>query len=452
MRIVIVGCGKVGKTLAAQLDKEKHEIVMIEKDPEALSGFLDTLDIFGIVGNGASDEVLLEAGIDRSDLLIAVTPMDELNLLCCLIAKKLGVKSTIARVRNPEYSKEISLVQEDLGLSMAINPEQTAALEIARVVRFPSAIKVDSFAKGRVEILKVRVPEKSPLAGMKIRDISQSVHTHLLVCVVERGSQVFIPTGDFVIQKDDRISVVAPHKQIAKFFKWAGVLTGRINNIMLVGGGKITYYLANRLIDDGINVKIVEKDKARCEELSDLLPKAVVLNGNGNDHDLMIEEGIESAGAFAALTDMDEENVLLSLYAASKSEAKIITMINSSSLGEIVSEMPVGSVISPRHITAERILRYVRAMQNSVGSNVETLYKMADDRVEALEFRVRAESSVLGKPLISLKLKKNLLIACINRRGKIIIPGGQDTIELGDTVIVVTTESGLSDLSDIAED
>ncbi len=449
MRIIIVGCGKVGKTLAEQLDRENHEIVVIERNPEQLEGFADTLDIISIAGNGASASVLLEAGADKADLLIAVTPMDELNLLCCLIGKKLGVKSTIARVRNPEYSKEMSLIQEDLGLSMSINPEYTAAQEIAKVIRFPSAIKVDSFAKGRVEIFKVIVPEKSPLNGMRIRDISQSVHTHLLVCVVERGNEVFIPTGDFVIQKDDKISVVAPHRQIAKFFKWAGALSGRINNLMIAGGGKISYYLAERLIDDGIKVKIVEQDKARCEELSELLPKAVILHGSGSDHSLMLEEGLESAGAFAALTDMDEENVLLSLYTAAKSNAKIITMVNSSSLGEIVAEMPVGSIISPRHITAERILRYVRAMQNSVGSNVETLYKMADDRVEALEFRVRTQSALLGCPLVSLKLKTGLLVACINRKGKIIIPGGQDTIELGDTVIIVTANTGLSDINDI---
>jgi trk system potassium uptake protein TrkA len=361
------------------------------------------------------------------------------------------VKSTIARVRNPEYSREMSLVQEDLGLSLAINPELTAAQEMARLVRFPAAIKIDSFAKGRVEIFKLMVNEKSPLAGLRIRDISSEVHFHVLVCVVERGSEVFIPTGDFVIEQGDRISVVAPHKQTAKFFKWAGALGGRINNMMIVGGGKIAYYLADRLLDDGIKVKIVEQDHARCEELSELLPKASVLHGSHSDHQLLLEEGLESTDAIASLTEYDEDNVLLSLYAAAKSKAKIITKVNSSSLNEIVSEMPVDSLISPRLITAERILRYVRAMQNTVGSNVETLYKMADNRVEALEFRVRTNMSLLGTPLMDLRLKKNLLIACINRKGKIIIPGGQDTIEMGDTVIVVTTNTGLSDLSDIME-
>ena len=451
MKIIIVGCGKVGRTIAEQLSQENHEIVVIDKDAEGLNEFTDTLDIIGIPGNGAADTVLAEAGVDKADLLIAVTPTDELNLLCCLIAKKMGVKSTIARVRNPEYSREMSLVQEDLGLSMAINPELTAAQEMARLVRFPAAIKIDSFAKGRVEIFKMMVQEKSPLDGLRIRDISAEVHFHVLVCVIERGADVFIPTGEFVIQKGDRISVVAPHKLTAKFFKWAGALSGRINNMMIVGGGDISYYLADRLLDDGIKVKIIEQGHERCEELSELLPKASVLQGSHSDHQLLLEEGLESTDAIASLTEYDEDNVLLSLYAAAKSKAKIITKVNSSSLSEIVSEMPVGSLISPRLITAERILRYVRAMQNTVGSNVETLYKMADNRVEALEFIVRTNMSLLGSPLMELRLKKNLLIACINRKGKIIIPGGQDTIEMGDTVIVVTTNTGLSDLSDIIE-
>lgn len=451
MRIIIVGCGKVGRTLAEQLDRENHDIVLIDKSQEVLSDITETLDNIGVVGNGASDAVLREAGVGKTDLLIAVTPTDELNLLCCLIAKKLGVGSTIARVRNPEYAQEISLVQEDLGLSMAINPEFAVAQEMAQLLRFPSAIKVDTFAKGRVEILKLRVPERSPLAGMRIRDTAQKLRSHVLVCVVERGTEVIIPTGDFVVREGDRISVMAAREQITKFFRWVGVLSGRINNTMIVGGGTVSYYLARRLLEDGINVKIIEQNKERCEELSQLLPKASILHGSGNDHELLLEEGLESVDSFASLTDIDEENVLLSLYAASKSEAKIITKINRSALSEIVADMPVGSIVSPRLTTADRILRYVRAMQNSLGSNVETLYKLADNQVEALEFRVREQFPMLGTPLYSLKLKKNLLIACITRKGKVIIPGGQDCIELGDTVIVVTTNPGLSDLNDILQ-
>ncbi len=450
MRIIIVGCGKVGRTLAEQLDNENHDIVLIEKNPEILSEATDVLDIIGIEGNGATDTVLREAGVDKADLLIAVTPTDELNLLCCLIAKKLGVRSTIARVRNPEYAQQISLVQEDLGLSMAINPEFAAAQEMAQLIRFPSAINVDTFAKGRVEIFKLIVPERSPLNGIKVYDISQQLKVHILVCVIERGSEVIIPSGDCSIQANDRISVVAPVRDITKFFKWAGVLTGRINNTIIVGGGRVSYYLARRLTDDGINVKIIERDRERCDELSQLLPKAVILHGSGADHEMLMEEGIAAADAFLSLTDIDEENVLLSLYAAAKSNAKIITKISHPALNEIVADMPIGSIISPRLITAEYILRYVRAMQNSLGSNVETLYKLADS-VEALEFRVRERFPLLGKPLVSLNLKSNLLIACINRKGKIIIPGGKDFIELGDTVIVVTTNTGLSDLNDILQ-
>lgn len=451
MRIVIVGCGKVGTTLAEQLDRENHEIVLIEKNQDILDGVTNNLDIMGISGNGASDRVLLEAGVNKADLLIAVTPTDELNLLCCLIAKKLGVKSTIARVRNPEYAREIGLVQEDLGLSMAVNPEAAAAQEIAQLLRFPSAIEVDTFAKGRVEIFKLKVPEKSSLNGLKIRELSQQLRARLLICVVERGSSVFIPDGESVLEKDDRIAVVASKQEITKFFRWAGVMSGRIDDVMIVGGGKISYYLAKILLDDGIAVKIIERDKERCEELSNMLPKLVALHGSGGDHHLLLEEGLAGVDAFAALTDIDEENVMLSLYAAAKSKAKLITKINRAALHEIVADMPMGSIISPRLITAEHILRYVRAMQNSFGSNVETLYRIVEDKAEALEFRVREKFSLLGKPIEELKLRKDLLIACINRKGKIIIPGGKDTIELGDTVIVVTTNTGLSDLNDILQ-
>ena len=449
MRIVIVGCGKVGTTLAEQLNREKHEIVLIEKNPEVLQGVTNNLDLIGIAGNGASDTVLREAGAATADLLIAVTPTDELNLLCCLIAKKVGVRNTIARVRNPEYSQEIRLVQEDLGLSMAINPELAAAAEIAQLLRFPSAIKIDTFAKGRVEILKLHIPAGSALDGMKIRDIPARLRTRVLVCAVERGDEVEIPTGDYVLRRDDRASIVASPRKAVEFFRKAGVTAGRVNTAMLVGGGRITYYLARQLIEDGIQVKIIEMNKARCEELSELLPEAMILQGDGTDRDLLAEEGLSRVDAFASLTDVDEENVLLSLYAGAKSKAKLITKINRLALEEIVSNMPLGSIISPKFITAEHIVRYVRAMQNSLGSNVETLYKIVDNKVEALEFRVREKAPFLGQPLETLPLRNSLLVACINRQGRIITPSGKDTLELGDTVVVVTTNTGLSDLRDI---
>lgn len=449
MRIVIVGCGKVGTTLAEQLNREKHEIVLIEKNPEVLQGVTNTLDLIGVAGNGASDAVLREAGAATADLLIAVTTTDELNLLCCLIAKKVGVRNTIARVRNPEYSQEIRLVQEDLGLSMVINPEFAAAAEIAQLLRFPSAIKIDTFAKGRAEILKLHIPAASALDGMRIRDISSRLRTRVLVCAVERGDAVEIPTGDYVLRQGDRVSIVASPRKAVEFFRKAGVTAGRVNTAMLVGGGKITYYLARQLIEDGIQVKIIEMNKTRCEELSELLPEAMILQGDGTDRELLAEEGLSRMDAFASLTDVDEENVLLSLYAGAKSKAKLITKINRLALEEIVSSMPLGSIISPKFITAEHIVRYVRAMQNSLGSNVETLYKIVDNQVEALEFRVREKTSFLGQPLETLPLRNNLLVACINRQGRIITPSGKDTLELGDTVVVVTTNTGLSDLKDI---
>ena len=450
MKIIIVGCGKVGETLAEELSSEKgQDIVVVDNDRAVLDEVADRFDVIGVCGNGVTAETLAEAGVGKSDLLIAVTAHDEVNLLCCLMAKKMGVKSTIARVRNPEYSAEISIIQEDLGLSMTVNPEQAAAMEIARLIRFPAAVEVSTFAKGRVEILKILVRPGSGLDGMVIKNLFPKTKLKVLICAVERDNEVTIPGGDFRLLSGDKISVVVPENEITKFFRFADCLQGRIGNAIIVGGGRIAFYLSGMLVKDGIDVKLLEKNPQRCEELSEQLPKVTVIDGSGDEHNTLIDEGLETVGAFAALTDMDEGNMLLSAFAKNKSRAKIITKVNRPALCDISEEMNLGSIITPRKITAEHILRYVRAMQNSHGSSVETLYKLVGDTVEALEFRIRKDSPVLGVPLMSLKIKKNLLVACINRKGKIIIPGGSDTIERGDTVIIVTTVAGLDDITDI---
>jgi len=451
MKIIIAGCGKVGTTLAETLNDEGHDITMIDLNSKVVQNVANSLDIMGVEGNAGSYSVQMEAGIESADLLIAVTNSDELNLLCCLIAKKAGGCDTIARVRNPIYNKEIGFIKKELGLSLVINPELAAATEIARILRFPMANKIDSFAKGRVEILKYYIEESSELAGLKVMDILQKLRCDVLVCAVERGDDVVIPNGTFRLEARDTISIAASPGNLNTLFKILGVDIRRVKNTMIIGGSKIAYYLSRQLLEMGISVKIIEKDNRRCEELSELLPKAIIINGDATDQEVLMEEDISHVESFAALTDFDEENIMLSLFAKSVSKAKLVTKVKRMTFEHVISILNIGSVISPKHITANYILQHVRAMQNTVGSNVETLHKIIGDKVEALEFYVREKSPIIGIPLENMILKKNLLITCITRNGSVIIPRGQDMIKVGDGVIVVTTNIGLSDIKDILE-
>lgn len=449
MQIIIVGCGNVGTTIAQQLSKEGHNITVIDMDGHKVEAVANHYDVMGIVGNGASFSVQNEAGIEKADLMIAVTASDELNMLSCLIAKKAGDCSTIARVRNPLYNKEIAFIKEELGLSMVINPEYAAACEIARLLKFPSAIKVDTFAKGRMELLKCKINEGSILHGRPLTYLSSGLHCDVLICTVQRGDEVFIPDGNFELREKDVISVVASPKKANEFFRKIGMATNRIKSCMIIGGGETTYYLAQQLLPMGIEIKIIEQNKERCNELSELLPQALVIHGDGTDRNLLYEEGLPRIHAFVSWTSMDEENIMLSLFAKSVSKAKTITKVHRIDYDEIIENLDLGSVLYPKNITAEYILQYVRARQNSIGSNIETLYQLIEDKVEALEFRVSKQSKLVGVPLKELRLKENLLIAGINRKRISITPGGQDTIEVGDTVVVVTTNQGFHDLEDI---
>ncbi len=449
MQIIIVGCGNVGSTLAEQLSKEGHNITIIDMKNDVVKHVSNTFDIMGVVGNGAGYSIQMEAGIEHADLLIAVTSSDELNLLCCLIAKKAGGCHTIARVRNPVYSREINFIKEEMGLSMVINPEDAAAMEIARVLKFPSAIKIDTFAKGKIELVKYRIEENSVLCDQALKNVSAKYKSEVLVSMVERDEDVFIPGGNFVLRAKDEISVIGSARNTVQFFKKLGVTTTKAKSAFIVGGGETGFYLANQLLSIGVKVKIVERDKGRCEELSELLPQAMVICGDGTDRELLLEEGVAQAGAFVALTNLDEENIMLSLYVKSISKAKLITKVHRIAYDKIIGELDLGSVIYPKFITAEIIIKYVRAMQNTIGSNIETLYRMNNDRVEALEFVVKEDSPVLGIPLQELKLKPNLLISCINHKGNVVIPRGQSIIKAGDTVVIVTTMTGLHDIKDI---
>ncbi|MDD2957590.1 MAG: Trk system potassium transporter TrkA [Lachnospiraceae bacterium] len=449
MKIIIVGCGKVGMTIVEQLNLEGHDIAVIDTNSVVIHDITNNCDVMGIVGNGASYTVQMEAGIEEADMLIAVTGSDELNLLCCLIAKKAGNCSTIARVRNPTYNNEIDFIKEELGLSMAINPEYAAATEIARILRFPSAIKIDTFAKGRVELLEFRIRSGSVLHNCSLMDVSKKIKANVLVCAVQRGDEIVIPNGSFVLREHDMISIVASPHASKEFFKKIGVETHQVKNAMIVGGGTIAYYLAKQLLNMGIDVKIIESNKNRCEQLSDLLPKAVIINGDATNQEVMIEEGVTHCEAFVSLTGIDEANIFLSLFAKNRSKAKIVTKINRISFDDIINTFNLGSLIYPKFITAEYIVRYVRAMQNTIGSNVETLYRIIENKVEALEFHINEEAPVIGIPLEKLDLKENLLIACINRSGEIISPNGKTQIEMGDTVVIVTTQKALHDIKDI---
>lgn len=449
MKIIIVGCGKVGCVLAKQLSREKHNITVIDTNYSLVHTVSNSYDVMGVVGNGASNLVQSEADIEHTDLFIAVTGSDELNLLCCVIAKKSGDCSTIARVRNPVYSMETDFIRQELGLSMIINPEFAASAEIARLLRFPRAIEIDVFAKGRVEMLRFKVPANSQLNNTALKDLPAQLRSEVLICAAERGEEIYIPSGNFVIREGDILSIVASPKNSSDFFRKIQLETNQVKSAMIAGGGEISYYLAKQLLNMGIEVKIIEIDPKRCDELSELLPKATILNGDASDESVLLEEHIELSESFVALTNMDEENIILSLYAKNKVKSKVVTKINRLDFDDVIQTLNLDSVIYPKNITTEYIIQYARAKNNSIGSNIETLYKLVNDRVEALEFAINDSTRITGIPLFKLNLKPNLLIGCINRSGKIIIPGGQDMLKSGDTVIVVTTNTGLQDVHDI---
>ena len=448
LNIIIVGCGVVGTALVEQLVLENHDITVVDTSPQKVQKITDMYDVMGVVGNGASFSVQKDAGIIDADLIIAVTDSDELNLLCCTVASRVGHCATIAKVRNPEYSHELNHIKDKLGLAMIVNPEYEASREIYKILCLPTALEVTSFAHGKADLVKIRIPHGNILDGMTLAQLGKSTND-VLICGVERDKQIYIPTGDFELKAGVMISFVAPAKKVSDFFKHIGFKTNKVKNTMIIGGGDAGYYLAKRLSDNGIDVCLIDKDKERCEEIATLLPKVVVINGNGVDEDLLTEEGIQSAESFVTLTGSDEENILLTVHAKQFSNAKLVTKINKIRFKDAINNLDIGSVIYPRYITSEAIIAYVRAKNASKGSNVETLFHLFDHRVEAVEFKIDKESKVTNTPIMKLKLKDNLLICFIFRRGKVIIPSGQDCILPGDSVMIVTTHTGFNDISNI---
>lgn len=450
MDIIIVGSGKVGRTIADKLNIDGHSITVIDEDVHALEKLSDTQNIMTVEGNGATLSTLKDAGVSNCDLLIAVTATDELNLYTCLIAKNAGVKRTIARVRNPQYTKDLPFVKDDLKLSMAINPELICARELTRMLKFPGVEGMASFARGHIDLIKIKVEENSILAGKKVVQSSNILKDGVRICTVERDGECYIPNGDFVIEPKDLISFIAPSKIAAKLLKSLGVVSNRGRSVLLLGGSKIGFYLAKDLSDAGISVKIIDDNKERCEELSEELDNALIIHGDAMDQDLLLSEGIEHVNAIVTLMNTDEENLVSSLYAKQiNPNAKIITEIGNLKISSVFESLPLDTMFNPKKITGEHIMRYVEAMHNSKDSDFESMYPIANGKAEALEIRVREDNLATGIPLSGLDLKDDLQIACMSRQGKIIIPKGTDTIEVGDAVIVVTKHKGLSGLEDI---
>ena len=449
MKIIIVGGGKTGATLAHSLTDEGHDVTIIDQFADRISGICSNNDVMGIVGNGLNYSSLSDAGLTEADLLIAVTGSDEQNLLCCLFARKTGDCSTIARIRNPLYINETEFIKEQVGISMVINPEFAAATDISRLLRFPSAIEINSFSKGRVEMLTFKIPKGSELNGKNLTYVRTKMENGVLFCSVERNGQFYIPSGHFKLQAGDKASIVIQPKNAQKFFRQVHIDTHSVKNVMIVGGGTISYYLARQLLDNRIAVKIIELDEKRCDELAERLPGALIIHGDASDKNLLLEEGLTTTDAFVALTGFDEENVLLSLYAKEMTDAKIVTKVDRIVFNSLIAKLNLDSVIYPHNITTEYILQYVRAKQNAMGNNVETLYKLVEDEVEALEFNISEKAPIIGVPLHRMNLKDQLIICGIIRGEEIILPSGDDIIEAGDRVIVVTSQKKLNDVGDI---
>ncbi len=449
MNIIIVGCGRVGTTLAEKLNDDGNAVTVIDSSQEKVKTITGRCDIMGVVGNGATHTVQREAGVDAADLLIAVTNSDELNLLCCMIAKKEGNCRTIARVKNPEYSTEAEYFKNELGLAMVINPEYAAAEEIARVLRFPSALKIEPFVKGSVELIKFRLPVGSKLSGMAVKDVVMKLHCDVLVCTIERGEQTFIPNGDFVFEDKDVISIVASFKNAKEFFENINYKGASIKNALIAGGDVIAHYLCGILERSSVSLKIIEKDLKNCEELSTKYPKTVVIHGNPNDQELLREEGVACTDAFVALSTQDEENILLSMFAKSEGCRKTVMKIKRTDYDGVINRLDLDTTICPKNITSDIILRYVRARKNAKDSHMKTMYNIVQDKVEASEFIVGENSPIVGKPLYQLKFKPDVLIASISRGDTVIVPRGGDVIQAGDAVVVVSGRLGLRDIADV---
>lgn len=450
MKIIIVGCGKIGTTLLSSLVAEGHDVIAVDDSPAALTEISDIYDIMCVCGNGADSDILIEAGAKNADIFAAVTGSDELNMLACFLAKRLGAKNTVCRIRNPEYNDQsLSFLRQQLQLSLSINPELLAAKEIFNILKLPGAINIETFSRRSFEMIELKLREDSPLVGNSLSELRQKYKARFLIGVVRRGEEIYIPDGNFVLQARDRIGITAPASEGERFFKMLGVLKKQAKNVMILGASRTAYYLTKMLLSIGTHVTIIEKDPARCKRISRELPGAVIIEGDGADQEVLLEEGLSSMDAFVSLTGMDEENILISIFAASQKVPQVVAKINRSSLTTMAGNLGLDCIISPRKIISDRICSYARALASSDGGEMETLYTIMDEKAEALEFVVHHSLSQIGIPLKELSLKPNILIAGIIRGRKTIMPTGDDCIEAGDHLIVLAKEQRVTSLKDI---
>lgn len=452
MRVVVIGNGKVGRTIVEQSRQEGHEVIVVDKSSENIEDIIDAFDVTGIVGNGASYDILKEAAVDKADLVVATTDSDETNILSCLIAQKIGADATVARVRSYEYSNQLKIIRDGLGITMPINPESETANEITKILNFPSAIRVDSFAKGHVDLVELFIPEGHELIGQSLLSIYQKYQIKVLICAVARGDEVIIPTGSFEFKAKDKIYITANNRStLRSFFNKSKLIQSKLKSVMIIGGGKISAYLGKELLKNKFSVKIIEEDYNRCVELSALLPDATIIHGDGTDQEVLMEEGLEHTDAIVCLTGSDEENIIVGMFAEQQNVKKVITKINKASLVKLMESVSLASVVSTKEITSSKIISYIRSVKNKRGSNVITLHKLVNNKVEAIEFLVKNNKKIVDIPLKDLKLKQNILIAAIIRKNEVIIPSGNDCICPDDKVIVVTTNQFLDELKDILE-
>lgn len=451
MKIVVVGCGKIGRAVISNLVSEGHDVAVVDNNPALISEITNVYDVIGLCGNGADSDILADAGIESAELFAAFTGSDELNMLSCFIARQMGAKNTIARIRNLEFNdRSLGMLRQHLKLSMAVNPEKLAAREIFNILKFPSAVKVESFSVKNFEMVEIRLKADSVLDGMTLEHMRKKYSYKFLVCVIQRGNEVFIPDGNFVLKGGDKVALTADPIEIQRLLKSLGILQKQAKNVMIIGASKTAYYLSKMLLGLGCNVKVIDSNIKKCEEFSELLPKADVINADAAREDVLIEEGLASMDAFVSLTGMDEENVILSYFASSQNIPKVIAKINRTEFATVADKLGIDSIISPKTATTDILVRYARALENSMGSSVETMYKLMDGKVEALEFIVREDCEIADIPLKEIQFKSNLLIGGIIREKKtIIIPDGDDVIKAGDKVVVLTSGHRINDLSDI---
>lgn len=452
MKIIVVGCGKIGTAILSSLVAEGHDVVAIDNDASVIDEVTTVYDVMGVCGNGADCDTLEEAGISDAELLVAVTNSDETNMLCCFLANRMGAGHTISRIRNPEYNdKSLGFMLKHLELSMAINPELTAARELYRLLKLPSAAKVETFSGRNFEMVEIKLKNESVLDGISLIEFRKKYRLNILICVVKRDEKVFIPDGNFVLKSGDRIGITAKPAEILKFFKVLGIQRSKAKNVMILGASKTAFYLAKMLLDGGSNVKIIDLNAEKCAQFSEALTGAVIINGDGARQELLLEEGLKDTDAFVALTGMDEENILISYYAASLSVPQIITKANREEFVLMAEKLGLDCIVTPKKLIADVMVRYARGLENSLGSKVETLYKLMDGMAELLEFVAQPDCELNGIPLKTLNIKSNTRIAGIIRGRKIIIPTGEDCMLSGDKVIVVSAAQGMNDLTDIVE-